>query len=265
MGIGILTLGEAHEVRIACGRGNQHSCGRFGAGPRCPPEKWANFAPTRNNSSTSKQLVETDTSVTSNPNPDNGGLHPGRRPDRCTASRRRLHRRPDHPCSRPRTPQGKAASSPPIPAPPPHLTTSCCSLSTTSSPPNAPTGARPVQPVEENGYYARHRRRQIHGRDRADTLIRFQQSGYKPAHREDGADLRRGNRYRVQRRAIISPTTSATWSMPRSRSTKAAATPTARGHIIDQSIQVGEKIYQGPGRDQPGGCRSRCATTRSTR
>ena len=148
-----------------------------------------------------KQLVETDTSVTSVPNPDNGGLHPGRPPLRRPPPASPTTRSP---CLRPRTPSRQAASSPLIPAPPPRLGRPSCSLSSSRR------RRRQARRLRDPYNWSRRTAGiapggiadDTHGRDRADTLIRFQQSGYKPAHREDGADLRR-RRNRVQRRAII--------------------------------------------------------------
>lgn len=66
-----------------------------------------------------------------------------------------------------------------------------------------PTGNATFKMVEENGYGRGTLDDKAQAAIWTDTLIRFRKEGYKQAHRRQaGADLRRGNQRRLQRRRM---------------------------------------------------------------
>ena len=194
-----------------------------------------------------KQLVETDTSVTSIPNPDNGG---------CTQAAAQIAARlkaagftddqitlfstPEHPKE-----GGIVAVYP--------------GTSTTLKPilllahidvvaaKRADWVRDPYKLVEENGYYYARgiADDKMMAATWADTLIRFKQDGYKPARTvkmaltcgEETDTAFNGAQYLANhKRDLID----AEFALNEG----GGGDTDGKGHIIDQNIQVGEKIYQ---------------------
>ena len=194
-----------------------------------------------------KQLVETDTSVTSVPNPDNGG---------CTQAAAQIAARlkaagfgddqitlfstPEHPKE-----GGIVAVYP--------------GTSTTLKPilllahidvvaaKRADWVRDPYKLVEENGYYYARgiADDKMMAATWADTLIRFKQDGYKPARTvkmaltcgEETDTAFNGAQYLANnKRDLID----AEFALNEG----GGGDTDGKGHIIDQNIQVGEKIYQ---------------------
>ena len=120
----------------------------------------------------------------------------------------------------------------------------------------------PFTLVEENGYfYARGAADdKAMAAVLADMLIRFKQEGYKPsAHGQAGADLRRGNRQRLQRRRWLAQNQRELIDAEFALNEGGGGDTDGKGKLVGQSIQAGEKIYQDYTLDatNPGGHSSR--------
>jgi hypothetical protein len=128
----------------------------------------------------------------------------------------------------------------------------------------------PFKLVEENGYYYARgiADDKMMAATWADTLIRFKQAGYKPARTvkmaltcgEETDTAFNGAQYLANnKRDLID----AAFALNEG----GGGDTDGKGHLIDQSIQVGEKIYRTTSSSRPipaGTARSRCAPTRST-